>query len=225
MEDRLSTRWGFPFKRFIVVPAMLMLRALKEMIISYGWGYAGAFLLGLLGLYGSKFLSAPYQPSAQLTTTLLNLFVLFTLVFAAPSTYCSAGTNAKHVTDAKDALAKWKVDTGLRVDLVLKNMKVFEDRVKRRLVIFRWILGVAWTLWFSPLLADAIKEWTAGGFSLMRLAMLFTPFAWLMGSFLVVEAYARGVDILFRSIELGCNERSADIARANSLGQGVNATS
>ena len=210
-EDRLSTRKPIPLKRFVVVPIYLWLRGFEQMAINYGRLYVFAFGLGIAGLMFSALLPLELRPRAELFTILLNLFAAFTLVFAAPSTYCSAGTNAKHVVTVTEKLSEWKVETTARVDLILKNIKVFEERVKRRLVIFRWFLGVGWAVYFSPILSEGIKLWNATGMSLAQLAGLFPPFAFLIGFFVLVEAYARGVDILFRCIELGCNERLAAI--------------
>ena len=211
MEDRLTTRKAVPLKRFILVPLYLWFRGLEQITISYGRLYAFSFGLGIAGLFFSGLLPPNIQPRAEQATLLLNLFAAFTLVFAAPSTYCSAGTNEKHVSTITGKLFEWKIKSAARVDLILKDIKVFEERVKRRLVIFRWFLGVGWAMYFSPMLADAIKIWNATGASFPKLASLFQPFAFLVGFYVLVEAYARGVDILFRCIELGCNEHLASI--------------
>lgn len=210
-EDRLSSRKAIPLKRFVIVPVYLWCRGFEQMAISYGRVYVFAFGLGIAGLMFSGFLPLEARPRAELVTVLLNLFAAFTLIFAAPSTYCSAGINAKHVSTVTGKLSEWKIETAGRVDLVLKNIRVFEERVKRRLVIFRWLLGVGWAVYFSPMLSEGIKLWNATGMSLAQLAGLFPPFGVLVFFFVLVEAYARGVDILFRCIELGCNEQLASI--------------
>ncbi len=211
MEDRLSSRRSIPFKRFVVVPTYLWFRGIEQIAISYGRGYMVAFALGIAGLFFSSFLPPDLRPRVEVLTLGLNLFTIFTLIFAAPSTYCYAGTNEKHVGTVTDKLYEWKVETTARVDLVLKNIKIFEERTKRRLAIFRWVLGAAWAVYFSPLIAEAVKTLHASSFSLTQIAGLFPPFAFLLAFFVVIEAYARGVDILFRSIELGCNEQLARI--------------
>ena len=45
----------------------------------------------------------------------------------------------------------------------------------------------------------------------MQLVVLSVPIAWLAIFYLLTEGYARGVDIAFRCLELGINERIVDI--------------
>lgn len=223
MEDRLSTRKTIPLKRFFLVPLYLWLRGFEQVAVNYGRVYVFSFALGIAGLMFSGLLPADIRPRAEIATLLLNLFAAFTLVFAAPSTYCSGGTNEKHVSTVTGKLQEWKIETSARVDLILKNIKVFEERVKRRLVIFRWLLGVGWAMYFSPMLSEGMKLWSTVGTSLSQFASLFPPFAFLVGFFVLVEAYARGVDILFRCIELGCNEHLATLdMQATKKNSGVN---
>lgn len=216
MEDRLS-KGRFRRVRLFYDPVIIGLRGLEQMAISYGRVHAATFALGLAGLWLSGFFPAEYQRYAQLATLVLNACAALTLMFAAPSTYCSAGTNAKHVSDIKNKLENWSVDSPTRVDLVVKNVKIFEERTRRRLTIFRWLLGSSWALYVSPLISDAIKKWGATTFSLPELVALFPPMGFLLLGFLAIEAYGRGVDVIFRSIELGANERLADLDRAARL--------
>lgn len=124
MELRLSTEKRFPLKRFILVPFYLLGRGLEQMAISYGRGYIAAIFAGIAGLFLSQLAPADIRPTAETATILLNLFVAFTLVFAAPSTYCSAGTNMKHVSTVTGRLAEWKVESVARVHLVLTEEAV-----------------------------------------------------------------------------------------------------
>jgi hypothetical protein len=211
MEDRLSTRKAIPLKRFILIPLYLWLRGFEQIAINYGRFYLFAFGLGIAGLAFTGMLPIEMRPQAELLTLALNVFTAFTLVFAAPSTYCSSGTNEKHVHTIKLKFNEWEIDSISRTDLILKNVRVFEERVKRRLLVYRWLLGAGWALYFSPILAEAAKAWGVSGGSLTQLASLFPPFAFLVALFVMVEAYARGVDILFRSIELGCNEHLSSL--------------
>jgi hypothetical protein len=212
IEDRLSTRKNIPLKRFIVVPAYLLLRGLEQMAISYGRGYAFAFVLSLLGLLLSNTVSGEWRPIAHALTAILNVFLVFSLIFAAPSTYSTAGTNAKHVQDILDRMRDWHVDNVSKVDVILRNVRIFEERVKRRLAIFRWLLGAGWALYYAPLLTETMKDWTTSRPSFGEMVTLFPPLGILAASFVAIEAYARGTDILFRCIELGCNERLSQIA-------------
>ena len=211
VEERLSTRKRIPLKRFLLIPLYLWMRGLEQMAISYGRGYALAFFIGIGGLLLSRFAPADIRPTIEILTLGLNAFVALTLVFAAPSTYCSAGTNMKHVDTVTNKLHEWKVESPIRVDLILKNLRVFEERVRRRLVVFRWLLGAGWALYFSPLLTESVKAWSAGRMPPSDFVSLFPPLGVLFGIFVIIEAYARGVDILFRCLELGCNERLADL--------------
>lgn len=213
MEDRLAKHRKAPklLKRFALVPVILMLRGLQQMLIGYGRVYFVAFILGFLGLAFGSYVPESVRPISEVLTLYVNAFVWFTLVFAAPSTFCSAGTNAKHVETVTRKLAEWDINSKKRVELVIQNIRVFELRVNRRLLVFRWILGAAWTLYFSPQLTEVIKAWSSNGMSLMQAIVLFPPVAWLVFWFVMVEGYARGTDILFRCIELGCNERISEI--------------
>lgn len=68
-------------------------------------------------------------------------------------------------------------------------------------------------LYVSPLISEAIKKWGATSFSLPELVALFPPIGFLLLAFVAIEAYSRGVDVVFRGIELGANERLADLDR------------
>lgn len=215
-EDRLAKERKLPksFKRFFLVPFYLWVRGIEQMFISYGRLYAVLFAVATIGLIFSHLAPEEFQPFIQQATVYLNVVVWLTLVFAAPSTYCSAGTNSKHVETVTRRLAEWDINTSEHVDRILGNIHIFEERVKRRLVIFRWLLGAGWTLLNSAVLTEVVKTWHArGGVSLMELAVIFPAVGWLLVIFLGVEAYARGTDILFRCLELGCNERIAQIQR------------
>jgi hypothetical protein len=211
LEDRLSTRRNVPLKRFFVVPTYLWLRGLEQIAIGYGRTYMVAFALGLAGLFFSGFLPQDLRSNAEVATFALNMFAAFSLVFAAPSTYCSAGTNEKHVETVSTKFYEWNISSSVRIELILKNIRIFEERVKRRLAIFRWFLGVGWAVFFSPLLTEVGKSWAVAGAAvpITQLTALFVPLAWLISFYVLVEAYARGVDVLFRCLELGCHERIA----------------
>jgi hypothetical protein len=212
MEDRLA-KGRFRRARILYDPLILSVRGLEQMVISYGHVYIGAAALGLLGLWFSSSVPIGFQQFAQFATLCLNAYLTLTVVFAAPSTYCAAGTNEKHVSDIKNKLAEWKIDSAKRVELLVKNVKIFEERTRRRLTIFRWLLGSGWALYVSPLISEAIKKWGATSFSLQELVALFPPIGFLLLAFVAIEAYSRGVDVVFRGIELGANERLADLDR------------
>lgn len=219
MEDRLAIKLRIPrsFKRFLVMPLSLWMRGVEQMVISYGRFYGIAFVVGVAGLFLANILPDWLRLRAQAATFYVNLFIWLSLVFAAPSTYCSAGINAKHVDTAGRRLTEWEVDTQARVQLILENIHIFEKGVNRRLTVFRWLLGAAWAIVSSALITDAVKSWSSrGGYpSITDLATLYPVLGLLVGIFLIVEAYARGVDILFRTIELGCNERLASLERSS----------
>jgi hypothetical protein len=198
-------------KRFILVPIWLWFRGCEQIISVYGKVYGAALALGVLGLFFARSLPGNWGLYAQDATYYLNLILWFTLVFGSPSTYCSAGTNAKHVDTVTRKLSEFDINTTERVERILQNLHVFEERVKRRLLIFRWLLGAGWALVNTAVIAKAADSWATRGASLMELIVLFPPIATLIGVYLLIEAYARGVDIVFRCLDLGCNERMAAI--------------
>ena len=211
-DDGLRGKLPRGFKRFILVPLWLWFRGLGQIASVYGRVYAGALVLGALGLFFSRSIPGAFGTLAQEATYYLNLVLWFTLVFGAPSTYVSAGINDKHVDTVTRKLGEFEVNTADQVERVLRNVRVFEESVKRRLLIFRWLLGAVWAVLNSVVIVAASKRWAErGGMSLMELLVLFPPIATLIGIYLVVEAYARGVDVVFRCLDLGCNERIARI--------------
>jgi hypothetical protein len=136
------------------------------------------------------------------------------IAFAAPSTFCSAGVNLKHVATIGDALSVSKrIKTPPQVDLVLKNMKVFEDRAKRRIILFQWVIGAFWAA-FSPVVSTIVAAWTSTPSKPAELQSLLPYLALLATCYFAVDAYARGVDIVFRSIELGSNEFAAQLHKS-----------
>jgi hypothetical protein len=125
-------------------------------------------------------------------------------MFAAPSSYCSSGINAKHIGVVTSQLLQWDVDSAPRLELMVRNLKVFEERIKRRIAAYRWLLSAAWAVYFAPLIARII------GVNQTALPLdgptVVAAFGLLLFSFLAFDAYGRGVDIFFRGLELGCNE-------------------
>lgn len=217
MEDRLAKN-RFRRIRFLYDPATLWFRGLQQMIASYGRVYMVALPLGVAGLWITGQVPPEFRHALEITTVTLNAYLTLTLVFAAPSAYCSAGTNQKHVEFVHRWLREWKIDSPVKADFLGKNIKIFEQRAARRLTIFRWMLGAGWALYVSPLIGDAIKRWNGTAFSLPDLVVLFPPIGVLVAAYFVIEAYARGVDLLFRALELGVNEQIVDldrIARSN----------
>lgn len=195
-----------PFNRVAIVPAYLLFRGLAEMVGQFGWVFR--FLLIVLGVGSvlASFSPVALQTVADRFLPWLMLAVVLLYVFAAPSTYCSPGVNAKHVTAVRDAVATLDAK---RIELVIRNVKLFEDRVKRRLVVFRWVLGVGWGVYYLPTLSKLLQP----SFALQSAPV--TALGAVLTTYVLVEAYSRGVDIVFRSLDLGCNERLAELVTLN----------
>jgi hypothetical protein len=210
-NDGWRARLPSGLKRFIVVPVWLWLRGCEQIVSVYGKVYGAALVLGVVGLFFARLLPGTWGVYAQDGTYYLNLVLWFAFVFGSPSTYCSAGTSAKHVDTVTRKLADFDANTTDRVERIRENLHVFEEGVKRRLLIFRWLLGTGWAVVNTAVISKAAERWASHGTSLMELTVLFPPIATLIGIYLVVEAYARGVDIVFRCLDLGCNERIAKI--------------
>jgi hypothetical protein len=218
MEDRLakaqSRKWvPRSANRFAIVPLFLLLRGLGQMIESLGRPYFAIASIAVLGLALAPNLPGEMAVAGERIATALGVLVLAFYLFAAPSTYCTSGLNAKHVGAVKDRLVQSKAESEARLELITRNLKLFEERIKRRLATYRWILGAAWAIYFAPALAQlsGIGAEVTGTNRAMPEASIVA----LVLVFLVFDAYGRGVDILFRALEFGCNEHLAILKRAH----------
>ncbi len=193
-----------PFDRTVIVPSYLLFRGFAEMVGQLGWIFRLLLIMLAISLVLASFSPVAVQTTANRFLPWLMLAVVLLYVFAAPSTYCSPGVNAKHVTAVRDAVATLDAK---RIELVIRNINLFEDRVKRRLVAFRWVVGVGWGVYFLPTLSKVLEP----SFALQSAPV--TAMVAVLTTYVLVEAYSRGVNIVFRSLNLGCNERLAELAK------------
>jgi hypothetical protein len=198
--------------RAIKVPGWLMIRGLVSILSD------STYMLILLAMQVALFwLGVTYLP----TSTHAAIFILFsftlfatvlTTFFPPPSKYCSSGINDKHVATVADQFAQWDERSAKRVELIGKNTKLFEERTRQRLTIFTWVLTATWAV-LSPFGGELVKAATATPPRLVDIGQFGWWLAGLAAAFVTVNAYARGMDIVYRSIELGCNDRIAQIDR------------
>ncbi|MGE5266356.1 MAG: hypothetical protein ACM3L9_03230 [Deltaproteobacteria bacterium] len=214
MENRLAKTDARPWiplsvHRIVTVPVFLFLRGLGQVVSGLGPIYFVLSILAVLGLFVSGAFPGPFSVAVQSASVAVSLAAVLLYMFSAPSTFCSSGVNRKHVGVVKDKLAQSGAESEARVEMILRNLRVFEERAKRRVGTYRWILGAAWAIYFAPAIARAIG--VEPGSALVNRESALFAFGWLMLSFLAFDSYARGVDILFRSLELGCNEQLATL--------------
>lgn len=216
MEDRLAKADAHPWipgtiNRFVMVPLFLFMRGAEQMFASFGRAYGYVSFIVLVGFFVSGSLPEGIRHTVQIITTVLSVAVVLMYMFAAPSTYCSAGVNPKHVRTVRDQLNQLRIENAARLELIIRNLKVFEERIKRRLGMYGWVLSAGWAIYYAPLIARTIGIGTVtpqsdGSIILPALGLLIL-------TFFTVQAYSRGVDILFRSLELGCNEQLANFQK------------
>lgn len=213
VESRLAkkSRWLPEFlHKGIKVPLWLTLRGIESILAEST--RVVSILVGLVYVSAvvTSFLPTTYRQISESLWLLAISVTSFLLIFPAPSTYCSVGINGKHVVTVADKFLAWEERSAKQVELIAKNVKLFEERAQRRLTIFRWILAAAWAS-VSPFTGELIKAVTASPPKSIDWVPLIPSLEILALCFLCVETYARGVDIVFRSIEFGCNETIASI--------------
>ena len=220
MENRLAKADARPWippsvDRFFTVPLFLLLRGFGQIASSFGRGYSLVSVFALAGLFVAGTFRGQVGIAIQNASIIASVVVVLLYIFAAPSTYCTSGVNGKHVGAVRDKLALSKVESDSRLELIMRNLKLFEERAKRRIATYRWILGAAWAIYFAP----AIARMTGIDSTVAEInrESILAAFGWLLLCFVVFDAYARDVDILFRSLELGCNEQLAAVKKAKDL--------
>lgn len=213
VESRLAKKTrrlpGFLHKG-VKVPLWLALRGLESILAESTRTFVVLVGLVFLSAWVTGFLPPEYRRISENLWLLAISITAFLLIFPAPSTYCSVGINGKHVVTVAEKFSAWEERSARQVELIAKNVKLFEERAQRRLTIFRWVLAAAWAS-VSPFTGELIKAVTAVPPRSIDIAPLLPSLEILAFCFLCVETYARGVDIVFRSIELGCNETVSSI--------------
>lgn len=200
----------------LIVPLMLMVRGVESIVTESIKLFISLATIAYLGIFAVGVLPAEYSAVANGLLILAIVVTSMMIIFPAPSTYCSEGINSKYVATVKDQFTHWRERSAKRVELVAKNVKLFEERTQRRLVIFRWLLAASWAV-VSLFTGELIKAVTATPPRAIDIAPLLPSILLIGAIFIFVEIYARGLDIVYRSIEFGCNETIAQIDRCERL--------
>ncbi|MET1254384.1 hypothetical protein [Aliikangiella maris] len=137
----------------------------------------------------------------------LFCFLIVISVFSIPSSYCFCGVHDEYVKFVSDALKRLNLSHREQVTLIKENMREFERRVKVRVIGLRTALVICWA-WVGYLLKEAIKfavnnkgQFVAGDSYILTLSIL--------GGFILyflIESYAKANLLIFKIIQLGCNE-------------------
>lgn len=215
IETRLAKKgrwWPEVLHKPIKVPLWLFFRGIENIAAE-----STRFVLTLVGMiyFGAiaiGYLPAGYRHISEMVWLIAICVTTFLLIFPAPSNYCTVGINGKHVGTVSWQFSQWEESSSKRIELIAKNVKLFEERARRRLTIFRWVLAAGWAS-VSPFAGELIKAVTSTPPRAIDIGPLLPSLQYLAVCFFLVESYARGVDIVFRSVELGCNETIGSLDR------------
>ena len=208
-HGRSLPKWAY---KNIIVPLTLIVRGAQSILAEVTNLIVAIFALLFLAVIAQGLLPNMDRDIFLIILLLVMLLIVMVVIFPAPSLYCSEGINSKYISTVHKQLSQWNEMTIKRVELIAKNVKIFEERTQRRLVIFRWLLAAGWAL-VSIFTTELVKSLAAVPPRVIDTAPLL-PSLFLVGTiFLIVDFYARGHDIVYRSIELGCNEAIAQIDR------------
>jgi hypothetical protein len=207
-EARRTLRTAY---RVIKVPIFLLLRGFEQVVSGLGTLYLVVSVLAIAGMFVSDSLPRETSLFVQNAAILGSLFAVLLYLFAAPSTYCAAGVNGKHVAAVRAKLSQTKFNDAGGIEMILRNLKIFDARTNRRLAAYRWTLGAVWAIYFAPAIGRLIGA--PSGNVLANRESIASAWVAFLALFVISDCYARGVDILFRSLELGCNEQLGALKR------------
>ncbi len=218
-EDRLaktSVRSWVPesISRSVVIPLFLFGRGFEQLLSGFWTAFGFAWLTTFLGDISTQYLPIYLASYAIYISLFLAIVIVLLYMFAAPSTYCISGVNGKHIQAVTSCLGTLKITNEKMLETITRNISVFEDRIKRRLAGYRWAVGIFWSIYFAPTIGKLTGA-TGQPIGIVTTTDLLIPIGLIMLFFFIVDCYSRGVDIVFRAIELGCTQYKAYLLREN----------
>lgn len=206
-----------------IVPLTLIVRGAQSMFAEAINLFVASLTLLFLTAVALELVPNVHHNILLIVSVLALLLTVMMIIFPAPSVYCSEGINSKYISTVHNQLSQWNEMSIKRIELIAKNVKIFEERTQRRLVVFRWLLAAAWAL-ITIFTTELVKSLATVPPRIVDITPLLPSLIFVGIIFLIVEIYARGHDIVYRSIELGCNEAIAQIDRHESRQAQKNST-
>ena len=206
--------------RWLWFPLMYLLLGLKDFFKPTKFWWILLFALFALLSFAIK----NFEISREVAPFLFNFCFYFSMVlaiFSMPSTYAYYGVEKEYVSIVVTLMKDEGIKTIDEVELIEQNMKKVHDRISGRVSFYKWLVGMAWTLYLlcinietkflTTLNSDELSLALADNLSTFIMTGLAT-----LASLSLIVGYKRASETLVKSIEFACVDYKATLMRGES---------
>lgn len=144
---------------------------------------------------------------------LMNLVVyfsffipIFLVIFQSPVRYGFWNIDKNYIIHILYLFENNNMDTTEKINYFEKNINIFKDRIKRKINFYKWLIGGLWAL--NIFIFNIYKKQIDFNRLNINLTdLLNLPLSiFVLISIYFIYSYNRGLNIVLKSIELGCIE-------------------